>query len=153
MVKDVSPLRLCIRAEENRRAKDPLKCCDQPPILRSALLHAESLQHVGGTCKSNRPALLANGKRSEKNRHKTILAPRKAITWMAGHLENEPAVSPLMEESAWRRPLNRKTAEDEWARNESHVLLGAVSFQPDASNRFSLVQLPLGDDQVSECLL
>jgi hypothetical protein len=61
--------------------------------------------------------------------------------------------SPLMEQSALRRPLNRKAAEDERKRNESHVLLGSVSFHPDASNRFSLAQFPLGDDQVSECLL
>jgi hypothetical protein len=68
-------------------------------------------------------------------------------------LEDESTVPPLMEQRARRRPLNRKTAEDEWARNESHVLLGIVSFQPDASNRFGLAQFPLGDDQVSECLL
>ena len=153
VVKDASSHRLCIGTEENRRAKDPLKRCNQPPVLRSALLHAESLQHVGGTGKSNRPALLANGQCSQKNRHKAILTPRKAITWVAGHLEDEPAVPPLMEQSARRRPLNRKAAEDEWARNESHVLLGTVSFQPDASNRFGLAQFPLGDDQVAECLL
>ena len=99
MVKNSCPLRLCIRAEENRRAKDPLKRCDQPPVLRAALLHAESLQHVGCARKCNRSTLLANGQCSEKDRYKAVLAPRKAITWVAGHLEDKPAVPPLMEQS------------------------------------------------------
>ena len=152
-VKNGGSLGLCISTKENRRAKDPLKCPDQSPILRSALLHAEGVQHVGGICKCDRAALLTNGQCSQKNRHKAILTPRNAITWVASHLEDEPAVPPLMEQATRRRPFNRKTAKDEGARNESHVLLGTVSFQPDASNRFGLAQFPLGDDQVSECLL
>jgi hypothetical protein len=153
MVKNVGPLGLCIGAEEDRRAKDSLKRRDQSPILRAALLHAESLQHIGRTCKRDGPALLANGKCRQKDRHKAILTPRKAITWVAGYLEDKPTISPFMEQDARWRPLNRKAAEDERARNESHVLLGTVSFQPDASNRFGLAQLSLGDDQVSERLL
>jgi hypothetical protein len=97
--------------------------------------------------------LLANGKRRQKNRHQAILTPRKAITWVAGHLKDKVSVPPLMEQTLRRRPLDRKAAEDEGARSESHVLLGTISFQADASNRFGLAELSLGDDQVSERLL
>ena len=51
-------LTLRIGSEEYRGAEDPLERPNQPPILGSALLHAESVQHLRGAAELNHSTLL-----------------------------------------------------------------------------------------------
>jgi hypothetical protein len=45
-VNDCGTFALRIGAEEDGRPEDPLESADEPPILRSALLHTEGIQHL-----------------------------------------------------------------------------------------------------------
>ena len=72
-------LALCVGSEENRRAEYPLKRGNQPPILGTALLHPENIQHFGRAAKGNGLFLLSHSKRRQENRNQAILAPGYAI--------------------------------------------------------------------------
>jgi hypothetical protein len=55
---------------------------DQAPVLRTTLLHAENVQHLGSAAERDGLFLLAHGERGEENRDKAILAPGHAILRM-----------------------------------------------------------------------
>jgi hypothetical protein len=59
---------LDVRAEEDGRSEDSLKGCNQAAVLRTALLHAKRIQHLGGTLEGDLGSLLSRGQRREKNR-------------------------------------------------------------------------------------
>ena len=78
-----------IRAEEDRRAEDPLKRGNQPAILLSAGVHAEALQHLGRGSESDRLALLLDGQGGQEDRNEAVLPKRHAEVRMAGDLKDE----------------------------------------------------------------
>jgi hypothetical protein len=45
---------------------------------------------------------------------------------MPGHLENKMSIAALQQELTCRGPSNRESAEDEWPRTESEILLPPV---------------------------
>ena len=81
-----------------RRAKHSLERLDQTAVLRSALLHAERLQHFGTAVECNGLALLANGRRGEVKRHEAVPSPGQSVAGMAGYLQQELAVSTFVQQ-------------------------------------------------------
>src|SRR5260370_42665036 len=61
MVRDRRFLSLCVGAEENRGTEDSLERRDQAAVLRTALLHAEDVQHFGGAVECDGLLLLSHG--------------------------------------------------------------------------------------------
>ena len=109
------PLPLRVGTEENRSSKDPLKGTDQTPVLGSALLHSEGVEHCGGTVERYPWRPLTDRKCREEDRHEPILTPWKAIARVTGDLQNEVAVPPLVKQAALSRSLDRQPAENERA--------------------------------------
>jgi hypothetical protein len=61
---------------------------------------------------------------------------------MAGDLENEMTIPALMEQATSHWPFHWEATQDERPGRKSEVLPCAISLQPNALNRFNLVQLP-----------
>lgn len=61
-----------IGAEEDSRAEDAFKGCDQATIFCSALVHAEDLQHLPGSPEPNDLAFLLHGQGCQEARHNTV---------------------------------------------------------------------------------
>jgi hypothetical protein len=80
------PVPLSVRAEKNRRAENALERSDQPPVLGTALLDTEGIEHFGGAAERDPRGLLPNCHRSQKDRNQPILSPWKPIAWVAGDL-------------------------------------------------------------------
>jgi hypothetical protein len=106
---------LAIRSEEDRCPKDSLERGNQAPILRTTLLHAEGVQHGSGTFERNLGRLLPNRLRRKEDRNEPILSPWKTVAGVSRDLQNEMAVSPLVQQTASRGTPDRKTAEYERA--------------------------------------
>src|SRR6185312_805919 len=66
-------------SSEDRCAEDPLERSHKPPILGSALMHAEGVQHLSRAAESNNPALLLNRKGREEDRYQPVLAARESV--------------------------------------------------------------------------
>src|SRR3954463_13720044 len=96
LMRDGRPCGLRIRPEEDRCTKAPLEGSDQPPILRSPLLHAKHIQHFCSATESNRLFLLPHGKRGEENGNQPILSPGNAVVGVSDHLQNELTIPPLV---------------------------------------------------------
>ncbi len=129
-----------IGAEEDGGPEDSFEGGHQSPVLLSAFMHSEGFQHFGGSAEANRLALLVDGKRGQINRHDSILAKRQTVTWMPGDLENEVAVSPLVQHLAGRRVPHREPAQDKWSRTEPHVLLSFLALHAYRATAFGLPQ-------------
>ena len=56
--------------------------------------------------------LLVCRQRRQEDRNQAVLPPRQAVVGMAGHLEQEPAVPPLMDKGVLARSFDRQTAKD-----------------------------------------
>lgn len=125
-------------AEEDRGAEYALERRSQTSVLRPALLHAEDVQYLGCAGEGNHLALLRNGERRQKDGNQSILAPRKTVIWMSGHLQNEIPFPPLMEQPTRDRPFDGKTVEDEWTGGETDILTGFLPLLPDHLNDFGL---------------
>ena len=72
-------LTLCVGPEEDRCSEDPLERRHEAPVLRSALLHPEGVQHFSRAAEPNYSVLLTNGERSQKERDEPVLPPRQSI--------------------------------------------------------------------------
>ena len=70
---------LRVRSEEDRRSEYSLEGSDETPILRTALLHPEDIEHLGCATKGNCLLLLSNSERGQENGNQPILAPRYSI--------------------------------------------------------------------------
>ena len=86
---DDRPLRLRVRAEKDGRAEDSLERGDQPPVLRTALLHSEGAQHLGCGFKHDLRRLLPDRLSRQEDRNLAIVSPRQSVARMADYLENE----------------------------------------------------------------
>ena len=95
-------LTLGVSAEENRCSENALKRRHQTPVLRSALLHPEGVQHFSRAAKTNRSALLPNGERSQKDWDEAILTPWQSVRGVPGHLKQKMSVSPFVQELSRR---------------------------------------------------
>lgn len=93
-------------------------------------------------------AFLADRKRGQVNRHNSILAERQAVIGMAGDLENEIAVSPLVQHLAGRRLAHGQATQDERSRAKSHVLLSFLALQAHHTTALRLPQLVFGNHQL-----
>ena len=94
---------LSVRAEENCRAEDALKVSDQAPVLGTALLDTECVQHFGGAVERDPSRLLPNCHCGQKDRNQSILSPGEAIARMTRDLKHEATVPPFVKEAtAWR---------------------------------------------------
>lgn len=80
---------LRVRSEEDRCTEDPLKGGDQPPILRSSLLHPEHIQHFSRTAERDGLFLLPHRERGQENGYQAILSPGNTAVRMPDHLQNE----------------------------------------------------------------
>lgn len=83
---DHCSLSLSIGTEEYRGTKHTLECGNQSPILRTALLHPEDVEHLGGTAECDCLFPLPHGEGSEKNGDQAVLTPRNSVGRMAGYL-------------------------------------------------------------------
>jgi hypothetical protein len=70
----------CVSVPKKSGSKDSLERPDQPPILRTALLHAKGVQHLCRAMETDRAALLAHREGGQEYRHKSILPPGQAVT-------------------------------------------------------------------------
>src|SRR5689334_10821629 len=66
-VDNCGALSLGVCTKENGCAKDPLECGNETAILRSALLHAEGVQHLRRAVERNSGSLLPNGECRKEN--------------------------------------------------------------------------------------
>ncbi|HUS08660.1 MAG TPA: hypothetical protein VMZ52_20310 [Bryobacteraceae bacterium] len=137
-----------IGPEEDGCAEDPLEAADESPVFLAAGLHTEGLQHFGRCAEPDRLALLLNGERRQEDRHQAVLAEWDAEFRVPGHLEDEVAISTLIEQLILGQPTDRKTAQYEWSRTEAKRLSRLVAILPDELNPLCLFQLLFRYDEV-----
>jgi hypothetical protein len=89
-------LALSVGPEEDGRSENPLKGTDQTPVLRSALLHSERVEHSGGTIEGDSRGLLPDREGSEEDWYEPVLSPGKTVARMPRHLQDKLTVSPLV---------------------------------------------------------
>jgi hypothetical protein len=123
---------------ESLGAENPLKRADKSPVLRTALLRPEDVEHLGRTFEGNPPTPLPNRQRGEKDRNQPILSPGQTVGGMTGDLKQELSVTTLMQKASLCGTLHRQTAEDERSRGKSDILPDALTLQPDTVDRFDL---------------
>lgn len=80
---------------------------------------------------------------------KPVLAPRQSVGRVAGHLKQELAVAPLIEELPGGWFLDWQPAEHERRGSESEILVRLLALQADAGNGPGSPELLLGNDQVT----
>jgi hypothetical protein len=146
-VNDCGAFALRISAEEDRRPDDPLESAHEPPILRSALLHPEGVQHLRRAPKADDATALLNRQGREEDRHQAVLAPRQSVGRVPGYLKQKLAVPAFMQELPGRRSLNRQPTENKWSGGEAEVLAGFLPLQTNAGNGFGAAKPLLRDEQ------
>ena len=67
---------------------------------------------------------------------------------MARNLENEMTIPALMEQAATRWSFHGEATQDERPGRESEILPRTFTLEPNALNRFNLVQLPFRIDEI-----
>src|SRR5215467_2528993 len=97
------PLRLRVGPEKDGRAEDSLERRDQAPVLRTALLNSEGVEHGSGTFKHDLWRLLPDRLRRQEDRNQAVLSPRQSVARMPGHLENERSVTTFIKQRPFRR--------------------------------------------------
>jgi hypothetical protein len=107
-VKDRRERPMPVGSEEDGGTKGALESANQPAILRSPLLHTESIEHFG-RAGGDLPRPLAGRQGCQEEGHQAILAPREAVVGMAGDEENELTVAAFMDQSPRRWTLHRQT--------------------------------------------
>jgi hypothetical protein len=88
---------LGVGAEKDGCPKDALKGCNESPILRTALLHAEGVQHLCSAAEGNPCCVLTNRKCRQKDRHEPVLTPWQSVTRVSSDLQNELAIAPFVQ--------------------------------------------------------
>ena len=102
---------LSVRSEEDRCAEGALERSHQSPVLGTALLDTECIEHLGGAVEGDPCGLLPNCHRGQKNRDQPILSPRESIAWVTGDLEHETTVPPFVKETSGWWPFHREATE------------------------------------------
>ena len=139
---------LSVRSEEDRGAEDALERSNQSPVLGTALLNAEGIEHFGGAVESDPRGLLSNCHRCQKDRNQSILSPWEAVARVTGDLKHESTVPPFMKETSSRRALHRQPTKHKRPRGEPQILRFAFPLLTDHLYRVCLSEFPLGDDQL-----
>jgi hypothetical protein len=127
---DGSAFALTVRSKENGCAEDSLERGNQAPVLRAALLHAERVKHGSGTFERNLRRLLPDRLRGEEDRNEPILAPWQTVAGVPRDLQNEMAVSALVQQTAGWRATDWETAEYKWSRREAEILASRFPLEP-----------------------
>ena len=137
-----------VRAEEDRRAKDPLECGYQPAILLSAGVHSEALQHFRRGSESDGLTFLLHRQVRQEDRNEPVLPVRHSEFGMAGDLKEEPPVPSLVEELIlWQAP-DRQSTEDERPGAETQILVPLLALDPDYLDAADTFQFLFGDEEV-----
>src|SRR5262249_54969185 len=131
---DHRPLRPRIRAEKDGRAEDSLERGDQAPVLRTALLHSEGAEHLGGVCKHDLRRLLPDRLPRQEDRNQAILSPWQPVGGMACDLKKEMSVPALMKQLSRPRPLYGQSAQYERSGGEPEILIGLLSLHADTGD-------------------
>ena len=126
-----------------------LESADQPAVLGTALLHAESVQHFKGARKRNGSALLSDRQRGEEEGNQAILDPRQPIGRVTGDLQQELSVSAFVQQHTIGWLLNRQATKNKGPGGKAQGLVGGISFQPDALDGFGLTKLLFGYDELA----
>jgi hypothetical protein len=71
---------------------------DETPVLLAARMHPKTLQHFNRGPESDGLALLLRRQSRQEDRNQSVLPERHAELWMAGDLEHELSVPPLVQE-------------------------------------------------------
>src|SRR4051795_9820605 len=80
-----------VRSKEDRCAEDPLESRNETAVLRSALLHSERVEHLGGVRKVDASGTLASGQSREKEGDQPILSPRETVSGVTRNEQDELA--------------------------------------------------------------
>jgi hypothetical protein len=88
---------LGVGSKEDGRPENALKGSNESPILRTALLHAEGVQHLRSAAEGNPCCLLTNRKCRQKDRYEPVLTPRQSVTRVSDDLQNELAIAPFVQ--------------------------------------------------------
>jgi hypothetical protein len=142
-------LALGVSAEEDRRSKDPLESRYETPVLRSALLHPERVQHFSRAAEPNYSVLLTNREGGQKDRDEPVLAPRQSVRGVPGNLKQKMAVPSLVENLSRLRALYGQAAQHKGAGSKPKILARFPAFQADAGDGVSSAKFLFGDDQVT----
>jgi hypothetical protein len=136
-------LTLRVRAKEDRCSENALESSYETSVLGSALLHPKGVQHFSCAAKPNYPVLLTNGERRQKDRNDPILAPRKAVRRMSGHLKQKMSIPPFVQELSRLRTFYGQSAQYEWTGGEPEILLRLLALQADTGDGVGAPQLLL----------
>src|ERR1035438_5415288 len=126
-----------------------LESADQPAVLGTALLHAESIQHFKCAGERDSSALLPDRQGGEEKGNQAILAPRQPIGRMTGDLQQELSVSAFVQQDTIGWLLDRQAAKNKGPGGEAQGLAGGISLQPDALDGFGLTKLLLGYEDLA----
>jgi hypothetical protein len=127
VVDDRGLFQLHIGAEEDGGAEDALESADQPAVLGTALLHAESIQHFKCAGERDSSALLPDRQGSEEKGDQAILAPRQPIGRMTGDLQQELSVSAFVQQDTIGWSLDRQATKNKGPGGEAQGLAGGIS--------------------------
>ncbi|MDQ2945572.1 MAG: hypothetical protein M3Y27_06460 [Acidobacteriota bacterium] len=112
------------------------------------MLHTERAQHFGRAAKSDLRRILADRLSSEKDWDKSILTPWQAVAGVAGHLQDEFAVSTFVKEATSSWSLHGQSTENKRSRRESEVLARTFPVPANALDRFDLANPLPGNDRI-----
>ncbi len=88
---------LVVGSKEDGRPEDALKGSNKSPILRTALLHSEGVQHLRRAAEGDRCRLLTNRKCREKDWNEPVLPPRQSVARVPSDLQNKLTISSLVQ--------------------------------------------------------
>src|SRR5689334_22733757 len=83
---DSGPVSLTVRSEKDRRAEDALERGNQPPVLGTALLYAERIEHFGCAVERDSGGSLPDSQGGQEDWNQPVLPPRQSIARVPGDL-------------------------------------------------------------------
>jgi hypothetical protein len=115
-------VRLSACTKVDRTGKDPLKSIDQPPIVQPVGRQAELFEDLHSRTKLEFASPKANCLSSNPDWNQTILSKRQPKIRVTVDLQEEPSVTPPVNQAAVRRPAQRKAAQEKRPRAEQQWL-------------------------------
>jgi len=85
-VEDGGMFPLGVVSKEDGRPEDPLKGSNESPILRTALLHSEGVQHLRSAAECDPSRLLTYRKCRQKDRYEPVLTPWQSVARVSSDL-------------------------------------------------------------------
>jgi hypothetical protein len=150
-VGEVVSFRLIVCTDEDGRCKDSLKCLDDPPIVAAVFRQVKKVEHLSGAGKANGATFLADGERCYPDRDKAVLAEGKAETWMACDLQEEPSITPRMDELVSWGATEGDAAQHEGAGMVGKFLVSVVTFFSDNSDSFEMTKSEFRNAERRQC--